>query len=223
MLFNLSVGNEINEETANFDIKEKAVSLMYISIKYLQDYANTLCNIRSSIQRKPFEWKTPESVLPASKLYMNLYDQEEQKSVQVREDTLDELTDEMKSFIKDFIVIRLDDVKNVYSPFASIFNMEGNVITDNLYMYLTSVNIPGFGAIDNNHFQIGGTVYTAEELLNNPNSIGIIIEMFLRSYSDEPIIFVINNKTNYEISEILSHNKKYFRNRFIGVILGIDE
>ena len=225
MLFNLSTGTEINNDVFDFDIKERSVSLMYVDTKYLQDYANTLCNIRDSIQRKPLEWKTLDNSLPvSSSLYMNLKDGD--KIIQIGESTLSDLTDDMKEFIKNFIVIRLDEIKDVFSPFCGIVDDKDNIntIAHNLSMYVTAIGFPNCDInIKKNIFCINGKTYKdANDMINDPDNIGLIIETFMKTYSDEHLIFVIDNKTDKEISDILKTNQDYFRNRFIGIILGID-
>lgn len=195
----------------DFDVQPGEVGILTIdkdSDFSFDDYLKYLTFFRRSICRKELIYTKSE---PISESVIMQVENKETLAVITSEGEdgkripfMNEM-DEIKRFLNDFTVIYLDkENSTIVSPFSMIGSQNVGQIQFDIYMYWKSIKMPGFGASDENTFVIGSNIMTGQELMNHPLFNQIVIELYLRNFTDEPLFFICKDMTEDDVRRIIS-------------------
>lgn len=202
---------DIAPEVADFNINKGEVGIITIendSDISFDEYLKYLAFFRNSINRKDLVFTAADPV-PETEVWLQF---ENEENFTILTSTGDdgitmELEDKMiESFIKDFTIIHLDgENTSICSPFIMIGSQFVPQAQFDVFMYWKTAKIPRFSVTDENTFIIDGVTMNGKELMNHPLFNQIIIQLYIRNFSDEPLFFFSDTMTEDDVRNIINN------------------
>ena len=226
-------GERINEDAYDFDLKrpEQDLSVQILHVEsYFEQYANIICMIRQCINRTTFEWiKANKDYRIPKNCSLVLTDGEISGMVDISKKIhlgLDGGSDLVDEFIRDFVAVRVDRFKKIYSPFRLTSRSNGSkkqqrvpTFQYDLSSYWDFIKDPNFRVLNDNSFYLYGHYYDLAGFYQHPEFNRLIIDLCLRLYAHEPIIFLMPDITEPEVNGIVNTlPRDTLGNRFIGFV-----
>lgn len=230
MMFTLcKTGGDVTVETCDFNVGvpegERNIQILHVG-GYFEWYANTICVIRQAISRDTLTWKKPQNEYKVTKnsamiLADKIGDEDFMAYIDVGKHDVGGLegTPDIATFIKDFVAVRLDKKRKIYSPYILTSSKGQYSSQTDITTYWKFIKDPWFGYVNHNCFIINDKLYDKDSIWLHPLTKMHMVQLFLRLYIEEPMIFMIPNKDEEWIRFVMNNTPDHILgNRFIGFV-----